>query len=212
MRKSVAVLFGIATLAVVLGTIPQAQAVKIPASSVSDFTEDIQARFDPQSRQTQITGRISAEPCFFLSLPQEWHAISGGIETRLKSASSEAELTVNLRSSRELRGLPQADLASRDAARLQQDYESLLGRPAQSISLASLTAQATRWSATWIDANLPSGPMTVEAFIVPLSGDWVLELSFGNVAAKEEYETLVRSLLAGLELRQGGGCGDRLVF
>lgn len=212
MGKSFAALSGMLALAAALCVSHQALATKISTQSGAGFSEDVQAQFDPRSGQTNIVGRASSGQCFFLSLPQEWHAVAGGMETRLKSTASAAELTVNLRSSQELRGLPQSDLASRDAALLQQDFENLLGRPAQSVSLASLTAQTTRWSATWIDASLPSGPMTVETFIVPMPEGWVLELSFANVAAKDEYEALVRSLLSGLELRQGGGCWDRLAF
>jgi len=212
MGKFLAVLSGFTALSTVLFSSVDAYAAKDPARSASGAVEEVHAQFDPRSGQTRVMGRASSEQCFLLTLPQEWQAAAGGLETRLKSTSSDAELKVNLRSSHELRGLPQRDIASRDAALLQQDYESLLGRPAQSVSLASLTPEATRWSATWVDANLPSGPMTVETFIVPLSQDWVLELSFTQVTAKEEYELLVRSLLAGLELRRGSGCGNRLAF
>ncbi|WP_243375009.1 hypothetical protein [Microvirga solisilvae] len=210
--KILAALSGVAGLAAMLCASVPSHATNVLARTAAGFDEGVHARFDSRSGQTHVTGRTSSDQCFFLTLPQEWRAAMAGMETRLKSASSETELTVNLRSSRELRGMPQADLASRDAALLQQDYENLLGRPAQSVSLASLTSQATRWSATWIDANLPSGPMTIETFIVPLSDYGVLELSFTNVAAKEEYEDLVRGLLAGLELRHGGGCWDRVAF
>lgn len=211
MGKFLAVLSGFAALSVALCAPFDAHAAKAPAPFHAG-AEEVHAQFDPGSRQTYVTGRTSSGQCFSLTLPQEWQAATGGLETRLKSTSSGAELTVNLRSSHELRGLPQRDLASRDAALLQQDYESLLGRPAQSVSLASLTPEATRWSATWVDANLPSGPMTVETLIVPLSEDWVLELSLADVPAKEEYETLIRRLLAGLELRQGSGCSNGLAF
>lgn len=211
MGKILAVLSGLLVLPVAFGASFGAHA-NAPAQSDSGIAEEVHARFNPRSGQTHVTGRAPLEQCFFLTLPQEWQTTTGGLKTRLKSTSSEVELTVNLRSSHELRGLPQGDLASRDAALLQQDYENLLGRPAQAVSVTSLTPQATRWSATWIDANLPSGPMTVETFIVPLSEHWVLELSFTNVIAKEEHEALVRSLLDGLELGRGGGCGDRLAF
>lgn len=211
MRKVCAALSGMTLLAAVLGTSSHVQATNVPPDASAGFAGDVHARFNPQIRQTHVAGRAS-EQCFSLTLPEEWKAATLGNETRLTSASSEAELSVNLRSARELRGLPQADLASRDAALLQQDYENLLGRPAQSVVLAFMTEQATRWSATWVDANLPSGPMTVETLIVPLSEDWVLELSLSNVSEKSEYEALVRSLLTGLELRQGGSCWERQVF
>ncbi|KLK94742.1 hypothetical protein AA309_01930 [Microvirga vignae] len=191
---------------------PEAQAAKIPLQGASGFDDLVRVQFDPQLRQTRVAGRVASHLCFSLALQQEWRSTTGGMETRLKSVLSDAELEVGLRPAHELRGLPQADLASRDAALLQQDYESLLGRPAQSVSLVSLSPETTRWSATWVDAHLPSGPLTVEAFIVPLSDDWVLELSFSNVPVKEEYDSLVRSLLAGLKVHHGPGCGSQMAF
>ncbi|MPR07156.1 hypothetical protein [Microvirga tunisiensis] len=103
--------------------------------------------------------------------------------------------------------MPQSDLATRDAAVLQQDYEQLLGRPAQSVSLSS-DAGATRWSATWIDASLPSAShaMTVETLIVPLSSEWVLELSLSGVDTQEAYNGLAGHLLARLKVQGRPAC------
>ena len=163
----------------------------------------VQARFDPVARQTWVIGHASPDLCFSLSLPDEWRRTEDGV----KAALSNGGLSVNLRSSRELRDLPQPDLVSRDAAALQQDYEALLGRPAQSVSLSS-DEGATRWSATWIDANLPeaSHGMTVETLIVPLSGDWVLELSLSGIETREAYDALARHLLAQLKVQGRAAC------
>ncbi|PVE25820.1 hypothetical protein DC522_03355 [Microvirga sp. KLBC 81] len=199
-------------VAATLCGLPQAYAAKIPLQGASGFDEFVRVQFDQQLGRTRVAGRVASHLCFSLALQQEWRATAGGMETRLKSVLSNAELEVSLRPADELRGMPQADLASRDAALLQQGYESLLGRPAQSVSLVSLSPVTTRWSATWVDAHLPSGPLTVEAFIVPLSDDWVLELSFSNIAVKEEYDALVRSLLAGLKVHQGPVCGSQTAF
>lgn len=212
MGNKLALLSGVVALAAVLSGMPDADAAKAPVETSARIADDIQVRFDPQSRQTHIVGHIDSNQCFAFALPQEWRSMTGGLETRLKAALSDVELQVSLRSSHELRGLPQPDLASRDAALLQQDYENLLGRPAQSVSLASLSPGASRWSATWIDANLPGGPMTVEAFIVPLSEDWVLELSFSHLSAEGEYNSLSRSLLGGLRVLQGARCTGRAAF
>ena len=67
---------------------------------------------------------------------------------------------------------------------------------------------ATRWSATWIDANLPeaSHGMTVETLIVPLSGDWVLELSLSGIETREAYDALARHLLARLKVQGRVSC------
>lgn len=174
------------------------------------WKEPIQIRFDPGFRKTQVVGRASSDLCFSFGLPQEWQKNAAGVETRLKSSSSPAELTVSLRSAHELQGMPQSDLASRDAAFLQRDYEGLLGRPAQSVHFTSLDTGAMRWSATWIDGNLPSGSqgMTIETFIVPLSSEWVMELSLTNVDRREHYEAVTQALLDGLRVRRGQSCGN----
>jgi hypothetical protein len=165
-------------------------------------------RFDPAARETQVTGHVAPGLCFSFRLPQEWRLDTDGSETRLKAAVSEAGIDVNLRSAGALQHLPQRDLASRDAAFLQRDYENLLGRPAQSVSLASSHAGAVRWSATWIDANLPtpSRAMTIEAFIIPLSREWVLELSPENTGTPNAHNALVRQLLTGLTVHGGADC------
>jgi hypothetical protein len=166
-------------------------------------SETIQAQFDPVTRQTRVAGRIAPDLCFSLLLPDEWRQAEAG----LKAVVSQVELGVGLRSARELRDMPQPDLASRDAAFLQRDYEELLGRPAQSVSLSS-DAGATRWSATWVDANLPtaSNAMTIETLIVPLSNEWVLELSLSGAETQGAYNALAQRLLTTLKVQGRGSC------
>jgi len=163
----------------------------------------IEARFNAAAQQTLVTGKAAPDLCFSLSLPEEWRRTEEG----LKAVRSDASLALGLRSAEELSALPQPDLAGRDAAALQQDYEGLLGRPAQSISL-STDAGATRWSATWVDANLPmaSHAMTVETLIVPLSNAWVLELSLSGVETREAYDALAARLLARLRVQGRASC------
>jgi hypothetical protein len=163
----------------------------------------IEARFNAAAQQTLVTGRAAPDLCFSLSLPEEWRRTEEG----LKAVRSDASLALGLRSAEELSALPQPDLAGRDAAALQQDYEDLLGRPAQSISL-STDAGATRWSATWVDANLPmaSHAMTVETLIVPLSNAWVLELSLSGVETREAYDALAARVLARLRVQGRASC------
>ncbi len=193
---------GAAALLALLSVASVAQAANVPPGS-DLVSEAVQARFDPVMRQTRVAGRIAPDLCFSLLLPDEWRQTEAG----LKAVSSQVELGVGLRSARELRDMPQPDLASRDAAFLQRDYEELLGRPAQSVSLSS-DAGATRWSATWIDANLPtaSHAMTIETLIVPLSGEWVLELSLSGAETQDAYDTLSRRLLTNLKVQGRGTC------
>lgn len=168
-----------------------------------DGTEAIQARFDAAAHQTQVSGKVASDLCYSFALPEEWRLTEAG----LKAVASNAHLSIGLRSAEELRDMPQPDLAIRDAAALQRDYEELLGQPAQSVSLSS-EAGATRWSATWIDVNLPttSRAMTVETLIVPLSSEWVLELSLSGVESREAYEALAWRLLARLKVEGRAAC------
>ncbi|MCG7393376.1 hypothetical protein MHY87_10705 [Microvirga sp. ACRRW] len=193
-------------------TLSTSQAANVPLgqsnSHFGSWQDAVEARFDPQSGNTRVAGRVASGVCFALSLPQEWRAQTGEAGIHLKAAFSQAELEVGLRSAHELRGMPQPDLASRDAALLQQDYENLLGRPAQSVSLASVSTGAIRWSATWFDAYLPANShgMTIETLIVPMSSDWVLELSVTQVEERERYEALLQSMLAGLRVQRDSDC------
>ncbi|MBJ6126420.1 hypothetical protein [Microvirga splendida] len=167
------------------------------------MSKPVQVRFDGMTRQTSVTGEVPSGLCFSFSLPEEWRLTAQGV----KSALSDVEIGVSLRSAAELRDMPQPDLASRDAAFLQRDYEELLGRPAQSVSLSS-QGGAKRWSATWIDANLPtaSRAMTVETLIVPLSNEWVLELSLSGIDTKDAYDSLAQRLLARLKVQGRASC------
>jgi hypothetical protein len=187
---------------------PATQARSLAAGRNAGST-DSEIRFDPSTRETRLTNRVTPGLCFSLALPQEWQPVHEGEDIRMKAVSSDAGLEIGLRSARELQDLPQPDLAQRDAAFLQRDYEGMLGRPAQSVSLTSPVPGATRWSATWVDANLPSASraMTIETFIVPLSRDWVLELSLTDVPAGAAYDALARSVLSGLVVRVGAACG-----
>jgi hypothetical protein len=165
-------------------------------------------RFDLSSGQTRIAGRASADVCFAFSLPQEWRQADEGVKPRLRAVSSGAEIEIVLRSAQELRHLPQQDLASRDAALLQQDYEGLLGRPAQAVSLTSSGSGATLWSATWVDPHLPTdaAALTVETLIVPLSATWVLELSLSNIGQPDDHDALLQNVLSGLRVQGGAAC------
>ena len=179
-----------------------AYAVNDPLDRI-DGTEAIQARFDAASHQTQVSGKVAPDLCFSFVLPEEWHLTEVG----LKAVVSNADLSIGFRSAEELRDMPQSDLAIRDAAALQRDFEEMLGRPAQSVSLTS-EAGATRWSATWIDASLPtaSHAMTVETLIMPLSSDWVLELSLSGVESREAYDALAGRLLTRLKVQGRAAC------
>ncbi|WP_210497399.1 hypothetical protein [Microvirga antarctica] len=139
--------------------------------------------------------------CVALALPKEWR---GGTnddgQLTLRASSGEGELEIVLRPVRDLTDWSDADAVKRDAAFLQRDHESLLGRPAQAVNLEAVGA-AARWTATWIDASLPSPShsMTVETYIVPASRDWLVELSVSEIDDRRLHEALVARILSGLQ-------------
>lgn len=189
---------------ILLSAATSAQAANGPIDRTM-MREPVQVRFDPVTRQTSVSGAVPAGLCFSFSLPDEWRMSAQG----LKAVLSTVEVGIGLRAARELRDMPQPDLAGRDAAFLQRDYEALLGRPAQSVSLSS-HGDATRWSATWVDANLPSAShaITVETLIIPLSSEWVLELSLSGIDTQEAHDVLAQRLLTRLQVQGRGSCQD----
>lgn len=198
--------FRIAALLTCLAA-PVAQAATMPREPIAS-DDALNVRFDAQSRETRLAGRVSPGFCFSLSLPGEWRLQRNDGQTALDAVSFQARFEVRFRSAHELQDLPQPDLARRDAAYLQRDYEEVLGRPAQSVSLTSPVPGAARWSATWVDANLPtpSRAMTVEALIVPLSNHWVLELSLEDVGPQKIRDALIPRVLSDLRVRAGEDC------
>ncbi|HZH51319.1 MAG TPA: hypothetical protein VEZ16_05495 [Microvirga sp.] len=200
----------LALIAVPLASLTcSAQAATLSSEIVAQGNA-VDVRFDAASRETRVSGRIAPGLCYSLSLPEEWRRHAGGEPASLQAVSLRARLDVGFRSAHDLQGLPQPDLAGRDAAFLQRDYEEFLGRPAQSVSLTSPAPGATRWSATWIDANLPtpSRSVTVEALIVPVSNEWVLELSLADVETKQVHDALIPRILSGLRVRTGEDCRE----
>ncbi|RDI59517.1 hypothetical protein [Microvirga subterranea] len=206
MRRGAGALFSAGIiLACSVASFAQAGALA-PGRDAWNEASDI--RFDPTTRETRLTSRVTPGLCFSVSLPQEWRMTAEDGDLHLTAAGLPARLEISLRSAHDLQDLPQADLAHRDAAFLQRDYEGLLGRPAQSVSLTSPAPGATRWSATWVDASLPSPSraMTVDALIVPLSNEWVLELSLHDVQEGEVHDALSRRILTGLRVNNGAAC------
>jgi hypothetical protein len=109
---------------------------------------------------------------------------------------------------RDLMELPQGDPITRDAAFLQRDHEGVFGRPAHASSLESVPG-ATRWTATWIDGNLPSSThmLTLETYIVRASPDWMLEISISDIDDRDTYDTLVQRVLGNLQTADPARCG-----
>ncbi|QFU17597.1 hypothetical protein [Microvirga thermotolerans] len=167
----------------------------------------VSARFDPLADRTRIAHRIG-NLCVTFALPRVWRVTVQDDGHALLSAPDGTALEAVLRPARDVEDMPQPDLASRDAALLQRDHESLFGRPAQSATLVPMPSGAKRWTATWTDANLPgaSREVTLDTVIVPLSEEWLLELSLARADAPAVYGALAAEALAGLRREPASAC------
>ncbi len=170
------------------------------------------ASFDPGARETHVQGAMAADLCIALRLPENWTLSGDGPTARLRDVTSGAEFEIHARSASELRGSPHLDVVSREAAALQQQYEEILGKPAQAIvHQPTNVSGVSRWSATWIDSNFDAAghARTVETFIVANGSTSVLEVSLTNVGSREVYDVHVSRMLSSLRTRAGGDCSSR---
>jgi hypothetical protein len=170
----------------------------------------ISAGFDPTKNETHVDGQVAADLCIALMLPQEWRLTQDTEAIRLQAARSGDELLVSIRSEADLRAFPQVDMAGRDAAALQQEYEAMLGRPAQAVAHQPTNRSGvSRWSATWVDANFvnASHSFSIETFIVESPGNRTVELTLTKVAARDSYDAEIAAMLSSLQLTAGTECG-----
>lgn len=174
---------------------------------------EIAARFDPASRATHVTARVPGA-CAALDLPLAWTLDETAAPARLEASQGGPALEMNLRAARALPPVPSlasrdgalptdTDLPRRAAAALQREHEEALGRPAQSVALTALDAGAWRFIATWLDPNLPA-PVTQDTVLLPLSADWVLELTLDGADSRDMHEMLLGEVME--RVRVGGGC------
>jgi len=213
--RSVRVLRTFGALFVALLIVPDA--IASTGFSTAVPTAQIGARFDPIAQETRVREKVSADLCVSFRLSREW-TLSLGRDAALEEtaslrAPSGDDLEIRLRPAADLQAFPQADISARDAAALQDSYEELLGKPAQSVvHQPAGRPGVSRWSATWVDPNLagPSHALTVETFIVDLRGDGALELTM-NAKDSGTYRQDISALLSSLQVTRGADCRDRPV-
>lgn len=173
-------------------------------------SSEIATRFDPVLQETQVRERVEPNLCVSFRLGREWILSRQSEGISLQTPSGE-DLDIQLRPATELRNLPQADLADREAAALQKSYERLIGKPAQAVDHQPTGSPGvTRWSAIWIDPNVDSAShsLKVETFIVDLRGNAALELTM-NAGDSATYRTETARMLASLLVTSGSDCRDR---
>ena len=156
----------------------------------------------------RINARVAPDLCVAVSLPARWTAQAGDGGTVVLSAPGEdGEISISARSYDDLHGMPQRDPIERDAAFLQRDHEELMGRPAHAINLEAVEG-ASRWTATWIDPNLPSPShmLIVETYILSALPEWLLEVSVSDIPDRSAREALVDRVLSGIKATRSPHC------
>jgi hypothetical protein len=195
-----------------VGSSPPALGKPALASPGPAAAPEIAARFDHALRATRVTARAPGA-CAALDLPLAWTLDETAAPARLEAAQGGPTIDMNLRAARALPPVPSlasrdgalpadTDLPRRAAAALQREHEEALGRPAQSVALTALDAGAWRFTATWLDPNLPA-PVTHDTVLLPLSPDWVLELTLDGASSRDMHEMLLGEVM---ERTRVGGC------
>jgi hypothetical protein len=178
------------------------------------FLGQVAATFDPVRHETVIKSEVATDSCVMFRLPDEWRLSQGEQGAFSLTAPSGAEISLRLRSAAELKGLPHPDQTGRNAAALQQEYEEVIGKPVQAVSHEETGHPGvTRWSATWIDANLaqPSHSYTIETLIVATGDDSTLEMTFVGNWGPDLVRFEVSRLLPSLRIITGSDCRLRIL-
>jgi hypothetical protein len=162
-------------------------AASVSGASASGSTEIAQAPIEGLA--VSLMG--DASTCVSVTVPGSWtRGYGDGV---LMSGDGERQLSLALR-----RGHHVSDVAT---VPLVQDVQAALGKPPQTIRHLALD-RGDRWTATWIDSNLPgAGMLSVDTFAFQISREWLLEVAVDGVASEGEREgiagAVARSARAG---------------
>jgi hypothetical protein len=166
--------------------------------------------FDAAKHETHVLGNLSGRSCIVFRLRNGWRRSEADDVSVSLTQETGARIDVRFRSLGEPTGRRSIERPNSAAAALLLEYEELLGKPVQAVSFRRTGyAGVSRWSATWVDANLasPSHSFTVESLIVSLSGGSTLELTFPGDWNASALEPEVAHLLSTLHVVRGKGCG-----
>lgn len=161
----------------------------------------IHALYDPVRQSTRVQARLETGECLSFRVPLAWAIVEPGLHEATLRMEGGVEIGLEVKRAKGRA----ADLASGEALRLQRAYEALLGSPAQSVSLDPIGAGAARFTATWIDASLPtpSRSLTLETYLFPMETGLVLELTPSNLGERATREALAREIAASAKASRG---------
>jgi hypothetical protein len=158
-------------------------------------------------RATRIRSAIGPDLCVSLRLPGVWkverpqpHRID------VIDAQTGARIEITAYTDADLPPGPET-LIQRAASNLQQEYERLLGKPAQVTTLDPVPIYpAMRWTATWIDGNLAHDDraLSLEEFIMEPVPNRILEVAVSR--AKEHGGDVIGRALETLRVQRAAAC------
>jgi len=167
---------------------------------VAPLGGEAQRRDEPDENTTIIRSALGGELCISVRLTGQWTVVRDGKRLYAIAVEDQADIQIMVLSDADLALGPET-LTQRAASSLQDEYERLLGKPAQVVTLEHLPASsATRWTATWVDSNFLSEDrdLSLEAFIFEPVPNRIVEMTVSG--ASERRSTIVQRALETLTI------------
>jgi hypothetical protein len=168
------------------------------------------AVFDPLRRETRVQGLVpgpspgtpDGSACVDLRLPGTWRAVPEGGLVRLSADDASLELELS------------AAAPGRDggAEGLRRDYEALLGRPAQALTVSPTDLPGvSRVQATWTDGAFdnPGRSFDLDAFLVETPRAGLLTLTVQDASNAPRPDPRLAGALRTLRVTPAASCGSR---
>jgi hypothetical protein len=159
-----------------------------------------QHRDESNENTTMIRSALGGDLCISVRLTGRWTVERDGQRLYAIAVEDQADIQIIVLSDADLAPGPET-LTQRAASSLQNDYERLLGKPAQVVTLERVPASsATRWTATWLDSNFLSEgrDLSLEAFIFEPVPNRVVEMTVSG--ARERRSTILQRALETLTI------------
>jgi hypothetical protein len=167
-----------------------------------------QRRDETDQNTTLIRSAVGGDLCISVRLMGQWTVEHDGEWLRAIDVEDEAELQIIVLNDADLAPGPET-LTERASASLQDEYERLLGKPAQVVTLERVPASsATRWTATWVDSNFASEDreLSLEAFIFEPVANRVVEMTVSG--GSERRGTIVQRALETFTIEPAQACAN----
>jgi hypothetical protein len=157
-------------------------------------------RDEADQNTTMIRSAVGGDLCISVRLMGQWTVERDGQRLHAIHVEDGADIQMIVLTDTDLAPSPET-LTQRAASSLQDEYERLLGKPAQVVTLERVpTSPATRWTATWVDSNFPNEDrdLSLEVFIFEPLPNRVVEMTVSG--GSERRDTIVQGALETLTI------------